>query len=176
MRDTVVLGVLSGLAGNLAKNFSNYFLWRTGRTEMLYGHLAASMFTAPEDVHETGNLAVGYLFDLVMGAGLGIPMVYLLKKTGKDYHLLKGAGMGLLAWGLIYGMSPNLKIVSIKPNMSKTNFSALWNNLLYGLTTAQTVVMLEAGRDGSGLPPGRQNRPEFTGTHSFPVQVNKKAF
>ncbi|MEW6426062.1 MAG: hypothetical protein AB1523_15225 [Bacillota bacterium] len=156
MRDTVALGILSGLIGNLAKNISNYFLWRTGHTEVLYGHLAGSMFAAPEDVHETGNLVIGQLFDMVMGAGLGVPMVYLLKKTGKDYYLLKGAGTGLLAWGLLYGLGPNVKVISIKPKMFKTHFSALWHNVLYGLAAARAAVMLADPGTFPGNPPPAQ--------------------
>lgn len=142
MRDTITLGLLSGLIGNLAKDISNYLIWRAGGTELTYGHLAASAVTAPEKTQEAGNFFVGQIADFTVGASMGIPIVYLLKKTGKDYHLVKGAGMGLLLWGILYSTGPNLRILSIKPKMTRTHLSGLWNHLLYGVTTAQAAVAL----------------------------------
>lgn len=142
MRDTITLGFLSGLIGNIAKDISNFFIWKADKTELTYGHLAASMFSEPAKTRETGNFLVGQAMDMVVGAALGIPMVYLLKKTGKDNYLLKGAGAGLVLWGLLYGLGPNLNFYSIKPKKTKTHFSALWNNLLYGAVAAQTAVLI----------------------------------
>lgn len=142
MRDTITLGVISGLIGNFAKDLSNYFIWRARKTELLYAHLAGSIFSTPESVHETGNFVAGQLVDMTIGAAMGVPIIYLLRKTGKDNYLLKGAAMGLATWGLLYGAGPNLGIISIRPKLYKTHFSALWNNLLYGLVTAHTAVSL----------------------------------
>lgn len=142
MRDPITLGLVSGLIGNIAKDVSNYLIWRAGGTELTYAHFAASAMTAPEKTREAGNVLAGQMADMTMGAALGIPLVYLLKKTGKDYHLVKGAGMGLLLWGTLYSISPNLGILSIKPKMPRTNLTALWNNLLYGITTAQAAVAM----------------------------------
>lgn len=142
MRDTIILGMLSGLIGNVAKDASNYIIYRAGKTEMLYGHFAASMITDPAKTHEAGNFAVGQLIDMTVGALMGVPLVYLFKKTGKDHYLLKGAGLGLMLWGILYGIGPNLNIVTVRPRETKTHVSALFNNLLYGLTTAQAAVSL----------------------------------
>lgn len=140
MCDTIALGVASGLVGNIAKDISNFLIYRAGGTEMLYGHFASSMFSPPQKVQEPGHFALGQILDFAIGATLGVPLVYLLKKTGKDHHLIKGAGMGLLLWGVLYGVGPNLKLLSIKPTLPRTHFSALWNNFVYGITTAQAAV------------------------------------
>lgn len=142
MRDTLTIGILSGLIGNVVKDASNYFIWRAKKTELLYGHLAGSMLSPPESVQESGGFIAGQLLDFTIGAAIGVPIVYLLKKAGKDNYLLKGAAAGLAAWGLLYGLGPNLGVVSIKPKMSRTHLSAFWNNLLYGLATAQAAVLL----------------------------------
>jgi hypothetical protein len=142
MRDTVTLGVVSGLIGNFVKDLSSYLIWRARKTELLYAHLAGSIFSPPESAHDTGYLVVGQLVDMAVGASIGIPLVYLLKKTGKDNYLLKGAAVGMGAWGLLYGAGPRLGLTSIRPKLYKTHLSALWNNLLYGLVTAHAAVSL----------------------------------
>ncbi|MDI6631781.1 MAG: hypothetical protein QME13_05055 [Thermoanaerobacteraceae bacterium] len=158
MRDTIVLGLVGGLIGNAAKDLSNFLIYRAGKTELLYGHYAASMISAPEEVREKGHFVAGQVVDMVIGAILGVPIVLLFKKTGKDNHLLKGAGLGLLLWEALYAVGPNLGILSVKPHMAKTHFSALWSNLLYGVTTAQAIVSLA----DPGLFPDQQRRRGFS--------------
>ncbi|MGQ9496778.1 MAG: hypothetical protein ACUVRC_02220 [Desulfotomaculales bacterium] len=75
MRDTIALGVLSGLLGNIAKDISNWLIYRAGKTEMLYGHLASSMFSPAEKVREPGYFTVGQILDTVIGSLMGIPIV-----------------------------------------------------------------------------------------------------
>jgi len=138
MRDTIILGITSGLIGNVIKDISNYFIWRANKTEMLYGHYAASTLVEPVKTIELKNFLIGQALDMTYGAALGVPLVYLIKKTGRDYYLLKGAGLGLLLWGILYNYGP----ASIKPKETKTHLSALFNNLLYGISTAQAAVSL----------------------------------
>lgn len=156
MRDTIILGLLGGLIGNITKDISNYLIYRAGKTEMLYGHYAASMISEPEEVHEKKHFALGQLVDTVVGAAMGIPLAYVFRRTGRDYHLIKGAGLGLLLWGLLYSVGPNLGILSIKPRATKTHFSALWNNFLYGVTTALAIGALA----GPGVFTDKQKKEE----------------
>jgi len=138
MKDTITLGVASGIIGNIAKDISNFLLWRSKKTELLYAHLTASTLVGPGKTNEPFNLLLGQIQDMTYGAALGIPLVYLLKLTGKDNYLLKGAGTGLLLWSVLYNFGP----IAIQPKMTKTHFSALWNNLLYGMVTAHAAVSL----------------------------------
>jgi hypothetical protein len=138
MKDSIALGVISGLIGNTAKDISNYLIWRAGKTELLYSHLAASSFVEPAKTLEPKNMALGQILDMAGGALMGIPVVYLLKLTGKDYHLLKGGGVGLLLWAVLYNLGPT----TIKPQKTMTHLSAFVNNLIYGLVTARAAVAL----------------------------------
>lgn len=153
MRDTIALGLLSGFIGNAAKDLSDWLIYRAGKTELLNGHLASSMISPPEKVQEPAYFALGQILDTIVGSALSISMVYLLKITGKDHHLLKGATMGLLLWSTLYSLGPNWRVLSIKPRHSSTYFSALLNNTLYGLATAQAAVSLA---DRSVFPGGRR--------------------
>lgn len=125
MRDTVTLGVVSGLIGNFVKGLSNYLLWHARKTELLYAHLVGSIFSSPESAHDTGYFVVGQLVNMAVDASISIPLVYLLKKTGKDNCLLKGAVVDMGAWGLLYGAVPRLGLTSIRPKLCKIHLSAL---------------------------------------------------
>lgn len=126
--------------GNLAKGLFNLFTWKTERNEVLYPHLASSMFFAPRHTKRRKPFLVGSFADLIMGSLFGIPIVYILKKTGKDNHMLKGAGFSLFLWVAFYGAGHNLSIVSIKPKKSSSPLWALLEHLIYGLVTACTAV------------------------------------
>jgi hypothetical protein len=46
LQDSVVISVIGGLSGALPMDISNFLLWRKGKTENLYGHVAGSMVTS----------------------------------------------------------------------------------------------------------------------------------
>jgi len=140
LRDSVSLGLFSGLMGNLAKGIFNLFTWKTERNEVLYPQLASSMFFAPRRTKRRKPFLIGGLADLIMGSLFGIPIVYILKKTGKDNHILKGGGLSLLLWVVLYGAGHNLHIFSIKPRKSSSPLWALLEHLLFGVVTACTAV------------------------------------
>lgn len=140
LRDSISLGLFSGLMGNLAKGLFNLFTWKTEKNEVLYPHLASSMFFAPRRTKRRKPFLVGSLADLSMGAIFGIPLVYILKKTGKDNFMVKGAGFGALLWVVFYGAGHNLPIVSIKPKKSRSPLWAFLEHLLFGVGTACTAV------------------------------------
>ncbi|MEW6041670.1 MAG: hypothetical protein AB1633_09125 [Elusimicrobiota bacterium] len=137
------MGFVSGLIGSIAKNLSNFLIYRAGGTEMLYGHLAASLYSKPLETKKAKNFWLGQVLDVAIGTTFGVPVVYLMKKTGNDHHLLKGASVGLLLWGTLYSIgSLKTNLFSAKPTLTKTHYSALWNNTLYGITTAYAANKL----------------------------------
>lgn len=140
LRDSVSLGLFSGLMGNLSKGLFNIITWKTERNEVLYPHLASSMFFAPRRTKRRKPFLVGSLVDISMGSLLGIPLVYILKKTGKDNYRVKGAGFGALLWVVFYVVGHNLPIVSIKPRKSSSPLWAFLEHLTYGVVTSCTAV------------------------------------
>ncbi|MHB1653724.1 MAG: hypothetical protein ACYCVD_14805 [Desulfitobacteriaceae bacterium] len=154
MKDSIMISLLGGLIGTTAMEISNAFLWRTKKTEILYGHLAGSMIMRGFRTNQTKNFVLGEILHAATGATLGIPIFQLLKRTGTDNHLIKGAFAGMLSWGILYDFGQRAKWFSIKPHLTKTHYSALWHNLLYGVTTAQAIVSLS---DPSLFP--QQNQP-----------------
>jgi len=154
MKDSIMVSLFGGLMGTLVMELSNLILWRTKKTELLQGHMAGSMFMRAFRTNQTRNFVLGEILHMATGATLGIPVFQLLKRTGKDHHLIKGAFVGMAAWGGLYNFGKRFGMFTAKPHMTKTFYSALFNHILYGITSAQAIVTLA---DPSLL--SQQNRP-----------------
>jgi hypothetical protein len=140
MRDSVSLGLFSGLMGNLVKSLYNQITWRSGKNEVLYPHIASSMFFKPFYTRMHKPFLVGCLADLITGALLGMPLIYLFKKTGKDNYLMKGVGYGSFLWLVLYGAGHNLNLFTIKVKGAPSYLWAFLAHIIYGVTTAYTAV------------------------------------
>ncbi|WP_088225829.1 hypothetical protein [Desulfosporosinus sp. FKB] len=142
LKDSIAIGLFGGLIGTLFIDVSNFILWKKNRTEMLYAHLGASMFMRPYRTNQKKNIIIGQFFHLITGATLGLPLFYILKKTGRDYLILKGGFCGLLTWGTLYSFGIKKGFYSAKPHLTKTHYSYLFHNFLYGITSALSMVWL----------------------------------
>lgn len=142
VKDTVILGLSGGLVGTLVMDLSNFLLWRSNKTEGLYGHLAGSMIMKSIRTHQRKNFLLGEILHIASGSALGILMVCLFKKTGKDHHIIKGILTGSLAWGVLLDFGKRANWFDFKVRLTKSFYSGLWNNTLYGITTAQAIISL----------------------------------
>lgn len=140
MKDSITIGLLGGLVGAIFMDISNLLIFKAGKTETLYGHIAGGLFVAPFRTKQPKNFILGELTHLGIGSIFGIPLICILKKTGKDHHLIKGVFISMISLGsLILGQG--LGILK-KFGLTKTFYSAIWNHLVYGLVSAQAIVML----------------------------------
>lgn len=153
LKDSIIISLLGGLIGTILMDISNVLLWKTKKTEMLYGHLSGSMFMRAFRTNQTKNFLLGQILHMGAGSALGIPIFQLLKRTGKDYYLIKGAFAGMASWGVLYDFGIRFGLFTAKPHLTKSHYSALWHNLLFGLTTAQAIVSLS---DPSLFPQQKQ--------------------
>lgn len=167
VRDTFTLGMISGTIGNLVKDLSNYVLYKRGFTTEIYHRVAGSLFLAPEVTERPMGHLVGQLTDIMLGAGLGVPIVYMLKLTGRDKYALKGMAAGIGGWLILYGLMGSGGLVNTRRSDPKTIFSGFLNNTLYGVATAYAAMKLggpalersrtglETMKAGTKVPPGR---------------------
>ncbi|NLI91715.1 MAG: hypothetical protein GX434_05760 [Peptococcaceae bacterium] len=142
IKDSVNLGLVGGLLGTLALDFSNLLFWKKNKSETLYGQLAGSIFMKNFRTKKRNNFLLGEIIHLITGLLAGIPLVYVFKKTGKDGHLYKGAAYGSLIWMVYYVLGIKMGMFHSQPKYNKTHSSSLWQNLLYGIITAQSIVYL----------------------------------
>lgn len=140
MKDSVTVSLFSGILGTLVMDVSNLLSWRTRKTEALYGHIAGSVYVHPFRMNQRKNFWLGQITHLITGAILAYPLNLLLIKTGKDHATIKGAFFGAVTWEFIYGFGQKFKVFSLKPRLTKTHYAELFNNILYGITTAQALV------------------------------------
>lgn len=142
IKDSVALGVIGGFLGSVAMALSNFIIFKSGKTEILYGHIAGSIFMKPFKTNKGKNYALGQIFHLVSGSGAGLLMVQIFKRFGTDLALLKGAMVGTFTWQALYNVGQRLKIYTANPHLTKTGYSSLWNNFVYGVVSAYTIRWL----------------------------------
>lgn len=141
IKDSVALSLFSGFLGTLVMDVSNYLFWRKRKTEALYGHIAGSIYVRPFRTNRQKNFWLGQMTHIVTGAILAYPLNLLFRKTGKDHAILKGALFGAVTWEFIYGMGQRFRVFYTKPHMTKTHYAELFNNIIYGIVTAQALVI-----------------------------------
>ncbi len=117
-------------------NLINRFLFR--KSETTYPEIAAGLFMSKKQRDTVTGRIVGGLADLSLGGVLGVPMVYLLRYTGKDKAAIKGLAVGHFAWMAIYGafgrVSGNNQ--GVFPLDAATNLSAFINHSWFGMITS----------------------------------------
>lgn len=142
LRDTFGLGMFSGQIGNLAKGLFNFVTWKTHYNEVLYPQLGGAMFFGQRNIKRRRPFIIGSLADITMGSLFGIPIVYIMKKTGKDNYLIKGVGFSLLLWVGFYGLGQSLNLYNYKLRKARSPILSFFDHLLYGAVTASAAVKL----------------------------------
>jgi len=140
-KDSIVTGLLGGFVGTLCMDITNALIFKAGKTEKLYGHLAGQFFVSPLRTNQRKNFVLGELLHFSVGAIFGLPTIYMLKKTGKDHYLSKGLVTSMLTWGLLYTGGQKVGLFK-KLRFTKSHYSAAFNNVIYGLVSAKTMVSL----------------------------------
>lgn len=156
IKDSMTLGLLGGFLGTIAMELTNFLLWRKGKTENLFGHLAGSMMMRAFRTNQRKNFILGELFHLITGSVLGVLQIEVLKKYGKDNHLLKGGITGLVTWGVLYNFGQRMQFFSRRAHLTKTHYATLLHNLIYGVVASQVIVSMA----DSSIFSGRQDRQE----------------
>lgn len=143
IKDRVLLGFLGGMIGSLAKNFCEELLVKKGWNISTGAQMASRVFNDQKFIKNPICKLIGNLANMGIGAGLGIPFVYLLSLSGKDYIMLKGATMGHLAWVYFYGgVGSRMRMSRVFPIDPKSNCSAFLSHIIYGVTVASVVKAL----------------------------------
>lgn len=136
IKDPILLGFVSGLAGNLLKNIGNIVNVKLGITQSTYPRIAGGIFMKQNQVESVLGKTVGWIADSGISGGMGIGLVYILKRTGKDHALIKGAIYGEVGWTLLYSLANKIGVSKVYPFDPKTVLSGYSNNILYGIGTA----------------------------------------
>lgn len=158
INDPVILGIIAGLAGNCLKTAGNLFnRYVLKVSQFTYIEVAAGLFMRRKESHKPLGQIVGGIADFLIGSMMGVPLVYLLKYTKKDYALVKGIGIGGLIWIGMYGaLGRAFGAWGFLPANASTNLSSFLNHSLYGI--GASIVATKLG--DPSLFAGTEDRPQ----------------
>lgn len=142
IKDRIMLGVLTGLAGNVVKLSITKVAKKLGWADIDGPVKAAGMIVPTYKTATSGGMAVGYITDSIIAAILGITTVYLLSFTGKDKAALKGAFSGQAMWGILYGMLSTMGATKISPVYPRTALTEFVAHTAYGATATTVAALL----------------------------------
>ncbi len=120
IKDSVLLGVTGGFLGAVAMALSNLLLYKAGKTEILYGHIAGSIFMRPYKTKRRKNYILGEIYHLLSRSAIGVLMVQIYKIFGTDLALLKGTILGMFTWESLFQCRSKVKIWTSNPPLTKS--------------------------------------------------------
>lgn len=135
MKDSMIVGLISGVLGSVAIELLNVLLGKN----LFFGKVASSMVVNPLRSKKLKNILIGEIMHLTVGAGIGCIIAGLLKKTGKDWGIIKGIFVSLLAWIGLHHLGNKIDLFSIKLRSTKSQYFALIQHIFYGLTTSAVI-------------------------------------
>ena len=95
IKDPIILGAVSGLLGNSAKLAGNLFnRYVLCKSDTTYPEIAGGLFMSKKEREKPVGKIVGLLADFSLGALLGVPVVYMLRYTGRGQSCGKRFGSG----------------------------------------------------------------------------------
>ncbi len=140
--DRFILGVISGLGGNLVKICIERVLHWTGFADCIANQKAAGIFLKKSEVDTLYGKVVGCIADNMIGMGLGVTCSYWLTLMGKDHYLLKGMGLGAAEWAGLYGVLSNMGATTVYPVKPQDAIAGFVSHLAFGATKATIMVQL----------------------------------
>lgn len=143
--DRLLLGVIAGLGGNIAKIAVERLCIRTVGFNESGAIKAAGIFLKERDISSAYGRIVGNIGDNMIAAGLGITCVYWLTIMGKDHYFIKGAGLGAAEWTVLYGVFSKMGATSIYPTKPKDALVSFVSHLAFG--AVKMIIAVNLGDD-----------------------------
>ena len=133
IKDRVILGAISGIiAGGIGKGLSAIW-YKAGWSEMRFNQPAASLFLTHKEAKKNtlaGKTIASLVNNTMLGTS-GVIVAYMLSFTGRDYAIIKGAGVGMIQWIGIWGVFSKLR-VTIKSYKPLTHLLRGLDHMIYG--------------------------------------------
>lgn len=143
IKDRLLLGVVCGLLGSGIVKIINPIEYKAGLTDLRFNQPAASLFLSKKEALSNSfeNKVIALVVNNTMVSATGSMIVYLLSKTGRDYAVLKGAGVGLMQWIGIWGFLSRIG-VTVKSNKALTHILSFVDHALFGAATGYLASKL----------------------------------
>jgi hypothetical protein len=166
MKDSVIVGLVSGLMGGIAIELFNVV---SGK-RLLFGKLASSMVVNPFRSYQRKNILIGELMHLTTGATVGTIIVEFIKRTGKEYMMVKSIFVSLLAWIGLHNLGDRFDIFTNKTRTTKSHFIAFLQHVVYGVITSSAInyfanpVIFQQPSNRQNIKETLYNTPQFIPT------------
>ena len=135
IKDTIVFGGLAGAVGNILKETMAWSLYFWGLIKYTFVHFCAGIVINPDTyVKDPLSVVVGIMIDFLIAAIFSLAMYLVMRRTGTDYWVIKGLGLGIFVFLICYGVLR--PAISIKIESSPfTALMYIFPNLTYGVAT-----------------------------------------
>ncbi len=136
-----VTWVLAGITGVIFRDIYSLLIYFTGITNYLIWNVSADLFINTAQIHTVSGHILGVMSDFVIGGSLGVITGLIFSYLGPKDYLIKGLGIGLAAWALLFGiLLHNLPHSSaIAPTAPIANISSFIEHAIFGIVTAWVI-------------------------------------
>lgn len=143
IKDRYVLGLVSGLAGNLIKMVVDEMSLRRKISQRSFRATAAGIWVNNKQQADgaLGQL-LGGLFDFGFASMGGIATVYLLTKTGRDHLIIKGLTSGIVIGSITTSLLSAFPTNKVAPKDAASNLSYMLSHAVYGIITTGVAAYL----------------------------------
>ncbi len=132
-KDSIVLGVLAGFAGNIFKEAIAWSFHYLGYLRYTFVHIAAGTFVPQEFLDSPVSLTMGFIADWIIAGFMGVIIVQLIRRTGNDYPIFKAIGTSALLYVLFYGILMALDVTRASLLTPLPNLLLIFPHLIFGL-------------------------------------------
>lgn len=141
IKDRLVLGAIAGMVTSLPIQIFDALMHENGITDLSYAYSASRIFLTKKKTKTLPGKAVSAIVNFANSSTVATAITYILSLTGKDYALLKGAGIGTMMWVGIGGLmsSIGLKIKSKRPI---TPLILLGQHIIFGVMCSYIIIKL----------------------------------
>jgi hypothetical protein len=138
IKDEITAGFLAGSLGSIVKSILNMIVHNVKLVSYSYADLAASLFVKADAVHGLPIHTLGVITDIFLGASLGIILLYIIKRTGRNNLWLKGVVFGSAIW-LIARLLLNMGVTNLIPQGAGFGYMSLLEHWIFGLVTLYSI-------------------------------------
>ncbi|MBS3885636.1 MAG: hypothetical protein KGZ41_08035 [Dethiobacter sp.] len=142
IKDRLILGIVCGLAGNVAKMSLMSLAKKRNWAEITGPEKSAGMLLPAHRAYSPSGKIVGTVADNVVATMLGVGTVYMLTFTGKDKALLKGFAFGEATWVSFYGVLSTMGATLVGPLSPKTVLCEMVGHAVFGAAATLTATTL----------------------------------
>lgn len=141
MKDRAMVGGVAGLFSSILSTIYEVIAERLRITDRSFLDYTATLVS--HNVYPgIQGFIVGFFSQAATGILFGVTFIYLIKLVSSRYYLLKGLGFGFSLWFILSGFGVIYNLPTIRDIPPTVSLFDLTNALLYGLTTAYIINVI----------------------------------